>query len=590
MTAPEDGTTRPPTPPLPEDPDLPPIGDDQPPGRDVHDEPQSRHSGLLRRSAVMAVGTVFSRASGSVRSLLLTAAIGTGVFSGSFQLANVIPTSVYFLIAGGAINTIFVPQLVRAMKRDADGGDAFGQRLLTLTVVILLMMTIAAVFAAPLLIRVWASNDLLRPENRPYYDLAVAMARWCLPQIFFYGLYTILGQILNARGRFGPMMWAPLLNNIISMVVFAAFMVVGHGPFIDKVTDFDVMLLGLGSTIGIAAQALCLVPLLKGVGFPLLLRFDLRGKGLTRSARMAGWSLGFVLVNQLWFVLVTRITTGAQAQATSQGLTEGIGITPYMSAFLIFQVPHSIVTVSLVTALLPALSSLAAEGRMREVAIDLAQALRTTVVALAPAAAVYFALGPLLTEAVFANGNTTAGDARYIGLVLAAQAPALLFFSSHYVTLRAFYSVEDTRTPVFVQLVIVAISGGFALFFYEALPLFWKTLGVGIAFSIGYLAGFVLNLLILRRRLVGGLGMRSLAWHYLRTTVAAGGAGALGWLSAWLLRPALPDSRLSVLLLGLIGSAVVAVAYVGLAKVLRLREINQMLAIVGRRIRRRVPG
>ena len=508
------------------------------------------------------------------------------MFSGSFQLANVIPTSVYFLIAGGAINTIFVPQLVRAMKRDEDGGDAFGQRLLTLTVVILLLMTIAAVFAAPLLIRIWASNDLLRPENRPYYDLAVALARWCLPQIFFYGLYTILGQILNARGRFGPMMWAPLLNNIISMVVFAAFMVVGHGPFIDKVTDFDVMLLGLGSTIGIAAQALCLLPLLKGVGFPLLLRFDLKGKGLTRSARMAGWSLAFVLVNQLWFVLVTRITTGAQAQATSQGLTEGIGITPYMSAFLIFQVPHSIVTVSLVTALLPALSSLAAEGRMREVAIDLAQALRTTVVTLAPAAAVYFALGPLLTEAVFANGNTTAADARYIGLVLAAQAPALLFFSSHYVTLRAFYSVEDTRTPVFVQLVIVAVSGGLAFLFYETLPLFWKTLAVGIAFSIGYLAGFALNLLILRRRLVGGLAMRPLAWHYLRTTVAAALAGGLGWLTAWLLRPLLPEGRLSVLAMGLIGSAVVAVAYVGLAKVFRLREINQMIAMVTRRLRR----
>jgi putative peptidoglycan lipid II flippase len=365
---------------------------------------------------------------------------------------------------------------------------------------------------------------------------------------------------------------------------------VGHGPFIDKVTDFDVMLLGLGSTIGIAAQALCLLPLLKGVGFKLRLRFDLRGKGLMRSARMAGWSLGFVLVNQLWFLLVTRITTGAQAQATSQGITEGIGLTPYMSAFLIFQVPHSIVTVSLVTALLPALSSLAAEGRMREVAIDLTQALRTTVVTIAPAAAVFFALGPLLTEAVFANGNTTTADARYIGLVLAAQAPALLFFSSHYVTLRAFYSVEDTRTPVFVQLVIVAVSGGLAFFFYETLPLSWKTLGVGIAFSTGYLVGLAVNLLILKRRLVGGLAMRPLAWHYLRTTLAAGAAGALGWGSARLLRLVLADSRLSVLIMGLVGSAVVAVTYVGLAKAVRLREIDEMLAMVNRRFRRRRAG
>jgi putative peptidoglycan lipid II flippase len=227
---------------------------------------------------------------------------------------------------------------------------------------------------------------------------------------------------------------------------------------------------------------------------------------------------------------------------------------------------------------------------MREVAVDLAQALRTTVVTLAPAAAVYFALGPLLTEAVFANGNTTTADARYIGYVLAAQAPALLFFSSHYVTLRAFYAVEDTRTPVFVQLVIVAVSGGSAFFFYETLPLFWKTLGVGIAFSIGYLAGFALNLLILRRRLSGGLEMRPLAWHYLRTVVAGVAAGGLGWLTARLVRPLLPADRLSLLLLGLAAGAVVAVAYVGLAKLLRLHEIDQMIAMVLRRLRRRRPA
>jgi putative peptidoglycan lipid II flippase len=548
--------------------------------------PQDRHKGLLRRSGVMAVGTVFSRTSGMVRSLLLTAAIGTGVFSGSFQLANVIPTSVYFLIAGGAINTIFVPQLVRAMKRDADGGEAFGQRLLTLTIVVLLLMSVAAVFAAPLLIRIWASKDLLLPENRPYYDLAVAIARWCLPQIFFYGLYTIVGQVLNARGRFGPMMWAPLLNNVISMGVFVAFMVVGNGPYIDKVTNSDVVLLGLGSTVGIAAQALCLLPLLKGVGFRLRLRFDLRGHGLTRSARLAGWSLGFVLVNQLWFVLVSRVTTGAQAQATSQGLAEGIGLTPYMSAFLILQVPHSIVTVSLVTALLPTLSSLAVEGRLREVAIDVAQALRTTAVFLAPAAAVFFTLGPLITEAVFANGNTNAADARYIGLVLAAQAPALLFFSSHYVTLRAFYSVEDQRTPVFVQVFVVAVSGGLAVAFYQTLPLAWKTLGVGIAFAVGYLFGFVVNLLILRPRLAGGLGIRSLAWHYLRTIASAAVAGALGWLCVQVLRPEFPEGRLGMLVLGGIGGTIIAAAYVVIAKLLHLGEIDQMIAMVTRRLRR----
>jgi len=554
---------------------------------DTPDTPDAatRATGVLRHSAVMAVATVVSRMSGFIRSLVLVWALGTAIFADSFNLANTIPTSVYILVAGGALNSVFMPQLVRAMKRDDDGGEAFAQRLITLVAIVLATMSVLAVIAAPWLVRLWANPSMLDPQSRPYFDIAVMLARYCLAQIFFYGLYVILGQILNSRGRFGPMMWAPLLNNVVSIAVLFTYIGMGHHLTAQTVTGVDKAVLGIGSTLGIAAQALCLLPLLKKVGFRLRFRFDLRGQGLSTSSRLAMWTIGFVIVNQVWFVIASRITTGVSAQIRHEGRPGGFGLTPFLTAFTIFQLPHSVITVSLVTALLPALSRLAADSDLAGIREDLSNTLRTATALLAPAAALFVVLGPLFTQAVFSSGSVAPAAARYIGLILAAFGPGLIPFSSHYVSLRAYYAQEDTRTPLFVQLVVIGVSITFALIANAVLPLEHRTIGVAAAYGVGYWVGFLVNLAVLSRRL-GGVDGRRIASTYVRAGLAATLAGLIGWLVAHVLTAALPPGRIEALATGLVATAALGAAYLALAKLARVRELDQVLGMITRRLRR----
>ncbi len=551
----------------------------------VRPDAATRATGVLRNSAVMAVATVGSRLSGFVRSLVLVWALGTAIFADSFNLANTIPTSIYILVAGGALNSVFMPQLVRAMKRDEDGGEAFAQRLITLVAIVLATMSVVAVIAAPWLVRLWANPSMLDAQSRPYFDIAVMLARYCLPQIFFYGLYVILGQILNSRGRFGPMMWAPLLNNVVSIAVLLTYIGIGHHLTTQTVTGVDKAVLGIGSTLGIAAQALCLLPLLKKVGFRFRFRFDLRGQGLSTSSRLAMWTIGFVIVNQVWFVIASRITTGVSAQIRHEGRPGGFGLTPFLTAYTIFQLPHSVITVSLVTALLPTLSRLAADSDVAGIREDLSNTLRTATTLLAPAAAVFVVLGALFTQAIFSSGSVTPTAARYIGLILAAFGPGLIPFSSHYVSLRAYYAQEDTRTPLFVQLVVVGVSITCALIANAVLPLEQRTIGVAAAYGVGYWVGFLINLTVLSRRL-GGVDGRRIASTYVRAGLAASLAGLIGWLVAQALTAAFPAGRVGVLATAVIAASVLAMAYLALAKMARIRELDQMLGMLTRRLRR----
>src|SRR3954452_8745485 len=229
------------------------------------ERPEDEHDRVLANSALMAVGTVFSRASGFIRSALLVAALGASLHADLFNIANTIPNMLYILLAGGVVNAVLVPQLVRTMKQDPDGGDAYANRIITLAGLFLGVVTLLLVGAAP-----WVMSVFLDPA----YDQAcladqresiIAFARLCLPQVFFYGMYVLIGQVLNARGRFGPMMWAPIANNVISVAVLVIYLVV-FGPAKDTFGAFppgQELVLGLGATAGIAAQLLVLLPYLR---------------------------------------------------------------------------------------------------------------------------------------------------------------------------------------------------------------------------------------------------------------------------------------------------------------------------------------
>ncbi|MGW4866466.1 murein biosynthesis integral membrane protein MurJ [Streptomyces chartreusis] len=521
-----------------------------------------------RGSAVMAAGSLVSRATGFARSAVVAAAIGTiGPVPDGYAVGNALPTIVYMLLLGGAMNAVFVPELVKAAKTHDDGGAAYTDRLVTVCVVALLAITATAVWAAPAII------DAYTDYTGEQAAMTTAFARYCLPQIFFLGLFTLLGQVLNARGRFGAMMWAPVLNNLVVMAVFGLYLALAMGGG-DTLTATETAVLGWGTTAGIAAQALALVPALRAARFRWRPRFDWRGSGLTRPLRSAGWLVLLVLANQAAYWVTTRL-------ATTAGLDGGPGYGAYNNAYALWVVPHGIVTVSVVTALMPRMSAAAADGDTAAVRRDVSHALRVSASAVVPAACTLFALAQPVMALAFGYGRTSDADTAAMAGILMAFAPGLVALSGQYVLSRAFYALSDTRTPFLLNLVIVTLNAGLSLAAAHLLPARWAVTGMAAAYSLALCAGWALTGRVLSRRLGVAAPLRSSAvGAHARLLVAAVPATALGCFAA------LGTAAAGPVVSTVAGATAVILTFALLARPLRLAELDALLAGARRKLTR----
>jgi putative peptidoglycan lipid II flippase len=543
--------------------------------------------GLLRSSAVMAAGTLVSRLVGFVRTAMVAAAVGVvGLHADIFNSANTVPNMVYILVAGGVFNTVLVPQIVRAMRSDADGGAAYVNRILTLSGVFLAGVTAVLVAAAPWVMRLLTGDQMFAPGLEEQTESLVDFARYCLPQVFFYGVFVLVGQVLNARRCFGPMMWAPIANNVVAIVVLAIYLAVFGGTSGNEAfSTGEELLLGLGSTLGIVAQTAVLLPYLRKAGVRYRPRFDFRGTGLGHTLRLGMWTVMFVIVNQIAYVVVVRIATNASATGALTGEASS-GYTAYSYSYLLLMVPHAIVTVSLATAALPQLSGLSAEGRLAQVGRELSSTLRHSLAVILPFCAVLAILGPFLAVIMFSWG-AGAGEVGPLGLTLICFAPALLLFTVHYLMLRGFYALEDTRTPFFIQCVI-SVGNVTAAMLYtdpEANPEVAPQLA--LAYGTAYLVGAATSMALLRRRL-GNLELRVLLRFFVRLALASVPAAGAAWLVVQALTAAglEPTEKLPALVI-LVAAGVIAVsALVLFARVFRVQEVSNIVGTVFGRLRR----
>ncbi|MCZ7414209.1 MULTISPECIES: murein biosynthesis integral membrane protein MurJ [unclassified Streptomyces] len=542
---------------------------------------------MLRSGFVMAAGSMVSRATGFVRSAVVAAAIGVGTVADGYAVGNSLPTIVYVLLIGGALNAVFVPELVRAAKEHGDGGVAYTDRLLTVCVLALLVLTAGAVWAAPAIVDAYTDY----PPGQT--AMTVAFARYCLPQILFLGLFTLLGQVLNARGRFGAMMWAPVLNNVVVIAVFGLYLAAfatGDGGTLGAT---GTALLGWGTTAGIVVQTLALLPALRAARFRYRPRFDWRGSGLTRPLRNAGWLVLLVLTNQAAYWVTTRLATAAGLHAQAVGVDGGAGFSAYNNAYLLWSVPHGIITVSLVTALMPRMSSAAADADIAAVRRDVSYALRTSAAAVVPAACALFALAQPVLALVFQYGETDAAAVAVMAGTLMAFAPGLIAFSGQYVLSRTFYALSDTRTPFFLNLVIAGLNAGLAVVAYVVLPARWAVTGIAGGYSLALWAGWAVTALVLRRRLAPrGVPEGERAGRSRRTPVRALAA------QARLLAAAVPATALGygaarwaeaggALVATGAGAAAIAAVFLLLARPLRLAGIDALVGTALARLRRR---
>ena len=577
-------------------------------------------AGVLSSSAVMAAGTVVSRASGFVRSALLVAALGGGLHADIFTIANTVPNMLYILLAGGVFNAVLVPQLVRAQKHDADGGDGYANRIITLAAIFLAGVTAVLVVAAPVLMRLFLDGSFFTPELAAQRESVIDFARYCLPQVFFYGMFVLVGQVLNARGSFGPMMWAPIANNVISVAVLGAYLwsfetvrdvcgpgvddpatLAGPTSQVGAYSSAQELLLGLGSTLGIAVQLVILVPYLKRAGFRFRPLFDFRGTGLGHTLRLGAWTVGFVLVNQVAYTVVVRIASSGTADAVTDACGRapaGTGYTIYSSAFLLVMVPHSIATVSLATAMLPRLSAYAADRDLAGVARSVASTLRTAYAVIIPFALLLPLIAGDLSNVIFGYGAAR-GSVPDFATSLALFAPGLVLFTTHYLVLRGFYALEQTRTVFVVQCVIAATNIVLAVAVTAQLDPAGTAPGLVLAYAGAYLVGSVASYSVLRR-VLGGLETPVLVRFLVRLLLAAGLATAIAWAAQYGVHQLWPtvgstsggpgptsgDAKVqAVVLLG--GTALVDVLmFLALARVMRITEVGAVVGAFTGRLRR----
>ena len=538
--------------------------------------PGPETASVVRSSGIMAVGTLASRATGFLRTLVLAYALGVTAVANAYYNANTLPNAVYDLMLGGILTSIVVPLLVNAAKRDADGGEAYDQRIFTLTTISLLALTVVATLAATLLVALYASA-----LPAPTRHLTVIFAYFFIPQIFFYGVSSLAGGVLNARGRFAAPMWTPVINNIVVIAVLLLFLVtggLGDGTAASLGTG-EIQLLGFGTTLGIITQTAALIPALRRAGFRWRPRFDFRRDEVAEIRRMAAPLFGYIATTQVSLLVVQNVANAASAHASYDGFST------YNYAFQLFQMPYAVIGISVITALLPRISAHAAARRPDHVRADFSAGLRLSSVIVVPSALVLAVLGPDLAEVFLAHGATSVASARYMGEVFAVLCLGLVPYTVFQLQLRVFYALHDSRTPALIGVVTMIVNVGANYAALTLLPPGQVVAGLGFAFGLGNLAGSALAWRLLSRRL-GGMDGRVIGGCLLRAHAAAVPPALLALALSLAAATILPGGPLGALVTVTLAGAAALLLYLFLARVFRVSELTDLLGTVTARLRR----
>ncbi|MGO4104050.1 murein biosynthesis integral membrane protein MurJ [Leifsonia sp. YAF41] len=535
------------------------------------------NAGIGRASTLLASGTMISRILGFVKVIVLARAIGALSVADTFTVANQLPNTVYVIVAGGVLTAVLVPQIVRSALHD-DGGARYINKLVTLALVIIGVATILATVFAPALTRIVGAG--FNPEQ---LDLAIAFAYWCIPQMFFYGLYTVLGEVLNARRSFGPITWVPVLNNVIAIAGLVVFMLMfGTDPLgarsASSITPAMIAVLAGSATLGVVVQAVSLFYFWRRIGLSYRPDFRWRGVGLRAAGKMAGWTFGMILLTTIAGIVETQVVTDASGSGASANVLS--------NAWLIFMLPHSVITVSVATAYFTRMSEHASLDKLSLVKEDASSAIRGTsliiVLATAVIAVCAYPFGAVFVSASFEQ-------AQGIGNVIIAYILGLIAFCILFVVQRTFYALSDTRTPFYftlfqVVLVIIGVLG------CSLLPKEWIAAGIALVVTVSGILQALLAAYLLRRK-IGSIDGRRILRSLTKYLVAAIipialGIGVLialgGTQEGGFAVSGIFSAIISMVVIGLVMSA----SYFGILLLMRTQELRVFLEPVLARLKR----
>lgn len=543
-----------------------------PSGADPEDSASSSRR-LARSSAVMASGTFVSRLLGLVRVALLVGVIGTSTSANAWETANTLPNTIYLLLAGGILNTVFVPQLTRSLSR-ADKGRDLTDRLITLTLVALLATTVIVTAGAYLVTKLYALD-----WSGEKLALAVAFAYLCLPQVFFYGLYSVLGQILNAQEKFGWYMWAPVANNIVAITGLVIFSVRYSGTTVLEPGGWStemILLLGGTATLGVLAQAAVLIPPVVASGFRYRPRWGFRGVGLGAASRMAKWTVAIILISQAGLLASTNLLN-----SVTDNYPDVSGRAVFNYAFLIFILPHSLVATSLLTAMFPALSRAAAADDKQALGTQYGHGLRLLATAMVPLSIGVLVLAPQIAAVIliFSSAEATGPIADVVRVLVLGLVPYGIYLLSQ----RVFHAYQEGRPPFRLQTTITAVTMVF-LGLALLLPPDVTAVTVGLGQSAGQAIAAVLAVRWVRRR-IGDVPLGAVRSTYL-AALGAALLAAIPLVGVVVAGDRLLSGKFAALVVLLVGGVVFFGLYGVLVHRFGVREISDVLAPMLRRLRR----
>lgn len=522
----------------------------------------------------MASGTVVSRLLGLVKVIVLAYAIGqvSSVSGDAYANGNMLPNLLYTVLLGGMLTAVLVPQIVKAAK-NADGGRAYINKLVTFVTVALTAITVVAMFATPWIVA--AFTVTWGAEQR---GLAIAFAYWCMPQILFFGIYAVLGEVLNAKSVFGPSTWAPVLNNVVAIAGFGAFMLMfGADPQgLREVSDWTPQMIAVlagSATLGIACQAFILFAFWRRAGIRFRPDFKWRGMGLAETGRIAGWTLGALLVTNFGALVTQNVLNGASGK--------GVSAIALDTAWTIYIMPHSVITISIATAYFTRLAERFQAGDRDAFISDFSAAVRQVMLILMLAAVVVFAVAPFVSRVV--NLGATLSQVDQFSLALRAYLLSLPAFSFLFVVQRAFYATSDTRTPFFYACIRIACTIALSFTALAVVPAPLLGTAVALVISISAIIETIVATLLLRRKL-GAIDGRRILLSLTRYVGAGAVSLLVGLGGVYLARQIQPDFGP---LYSVVASIVIALAMGAVYLLLLLLLRAPELASVMRRVRSR---
>ena len=510
---------------------------------------------LARTTALIGLGTLFSRVTGFLRVSAL-AALGFAHVTDIYNIANSTPNIVYELLLGGILTATLVPLFVESHERDDPRAtDAIN----TVAIVVLVVGTALGTLAAPWIIRAYGTSGAQQQE------LATSLLRWFMPQMLFYGVTALATAMLNARRQFAAAAFAPVLNNVVVITMLLAVGRAATDPItVRSVLDDPVLvvLIGLGTTAGVVAMTLVLLPALRRAGAAFRWYWAPAHPAVRRLARLSGWTIGYVAANQIAFFVVLVLAYRTRSD-----------VSVYLAAFTFFQLPHGLLAVSVMTALGPEIASRHQADDLDGVREHFSGGLRLLIVVMVPAAVGLAVLARPLIRALLDHGDFSNASVIHTAATLRAFAFGLVAFSLYLYVVRTFSSMQNTRTPFLLNVIENGVNVVTAFAFYE-----WRGVeGLAWSWTIAYTVGAVVALVALRRRL-GRLGGRRLASSALRVTAAVVPAGVV----CVAVTAGLGSATASRSLLTLAGAGgALAVVYVGALRVVGI-DLLRILRPLGR--------